>query len=204
MAVSTIDSSGLTSPLSATNLGTPSALVLTNATGLPTAGLVDASVTNAKLANGYPNQDYATPVGLSYQNLGTGNTSYNLGSISIPSAGIWRVYTHCRWGSPSVNMFVWTKLSTSTSSAGNFTNARMNMENVQASSGNYNMGMFSEWLIQMGTGISYPYTLYLNAQQGNNSGTVFLQNDLNGYNTFAAIKIASTTSTASAPSQVGV
>ena len=33
-------------------LGTPSALVLTNATGLPTAGLVDSAVTNAKVATG--------------------------------------------------------------------------------------------------------------------------------------------------------
>lgn len=41
-----------TSPtLTTPNLGTPSALTLTNATGLPTAGLVDASVTLAKMAN---------------------------------------------------------------------------------------------------------------------------------------------------------
>jgi hypothetical protein len=33
------------------NIGTPSAAVLTNATGLPTAGLNDDAVTNAKLAN---------------------------------------------------------------------------------------------------------------------------------------------------------
>ena len=39
MAVSTIDSSGLTSPLSATNLGTPSAINLSNATALPKAAL---------------------------------------------------------------------------------------------------------------------------------------------------------------------
>lgn len=32
-------------------LGTPSSVVLTNATGLPTAGIVDDAVTNAKLAN---------------------------------------------------------------------------------------------------------------------------------------------------------
>jgi hypothetical protein len=31
--------------------GTPSTLTLTNATGLPTAGIIDANVTNAKLAN---------------------------------------------------------------------------------------------------------------------------------------------------------
>jgi len=41
-----------TSPVLVTpNLGTPSALVLTNATGLPTAGLVDGAVTLAKMAN---------------------------------------------------------------------------------------------------------------------------------------------------------
>lgn len=39
MAVSTIDSSGLTSPLSATNLGTPSAINLSNATALAKAAL---------------------------------------------------------------------------------------------------------------------------------------------------------------------
>lgn len=40
-----------TSPtLTTPNLGTPSALTLTNATGLPTAGIVDGAVTNAKLA----------------------------------------------------------------------------------------------------------------------------------------------------------
>jgi len=44
MAVSTIDSSGLTSPLSATNLGTPSAINLSNATALPKAALPTGSV----------------------------------------------------------------------------------------------------------------------------------------------------------------
>jgi len=44
MAVSTIDSSGLTSPLSATNLGTPSAINLSNATALPKAALPSGSV----------------------------------------------------------------------------------------------------------------------------------------------------------------
>jgi len=44
MAVSTIDSSGLTSPLSATNLGTPSAINLSNATALARAALPTGSV----------------------------------------------------------------------------------------------------------------------------------------------------------------
>lgn len=41
-----------TSPVLVTpNLGTPSAAVLTNATGLPTAGIIDANVTYAKIQN---------------------------------------------------------------------------------------------------------------------------------------------------------
>jgi hypothetical protein len=44
MAVSTIDSSGLTSPLTATNLGTPSAINLSNATSLAKAALPTGSV----------------------------------------------------------------------------------------------------------------------------------------------------------------
>jgi hypothetical protein len=44
MAVSTIDSSGLTSPLSATNLGTPSAINLSNATALAVAAMPTGSV----------------------------------------------------------------------------------------------------------------------------------------------------------------
>lgn len=58
MAISTINQAGLNAPLTLTspvlttpNLGTPSALVLTNATGLPTAGLVDGAVTNAKISD---------------------------------------------------------------------------------------------------------------------------------------------------------
>ena len=168
------------------------------------AALNNGVVTNAMLANGYPDQTYVTPVGLSYQLLGSANTSYNIGSISIPSAGVWRIYTHCRWASASVNAFIRLNLSTSSASAGNFSNARMQFENLQASSGQINIGLMSEWLVQFGTGITYPYTLYLNAFQGNNAGTMFLQNDVNGNNTFAAIKIASTSSSASTPSQIGV
>lgn len=41
-------------------LGTPSALVLTNATGLPTAGLLDNAVTNAKAAAGFAVQAVST------------------------------------------------------------------------------------------------------------------------------------------------
>lgn len=49
----TLTNKTLTSPVLTTpNLGTPTALTLTNATGLPTAGLVNNSVTYAKLQQG--------------------------------------------------------------------------------------------------------------------------------------------------------
>jgi hypothetical protein len=44
MAISTIGANGLTTPLPAANLGTPSALVLTNATALPRAALPTGSL----------------------------------------------------------------------------------------------------------------------------------------------------------------
>ena len=53
----------LTSPILTTpNLGTPSALVLTSATGLPTAGLVDAAVTSAKMSAGAKTNTVVIPV----------------------------------------------------------------------------------------------------------------------------------------------
>jgi hypothetical protein len=189
--------------LVAPSLGTPLALVLTNATGLPTAGLLDASVTNAKLANGYPNQDYVSPVSLPVTNGGTANTYYNISSISIPSAGLWRIWTNIRWASASISCFVRLNLSSSTSSGGILGSGRMQIENMQASTSNLNVGIASEWYFTFGTGITYPYTLYLGFFQGNTSGNVFLQNDSNGISVASAMKFASTTSTGSAPVQIG-
>jgi hypothetical protein len=153
-----------------------------------TAKVLDGSITNVNIGSA---------------NFGSANTYYNLGSIVIPSAGVWRINAHLRWGSPSVNMFMRAQLSTTTGNGGVFVNPRMQFENLQASSGNINISLSSEWIIQMGTGITFPYTIYLGAFQGNNSGSIFLANDVNGYNELAATKLASTSSTASSPVQVG-
>lgn len=167
---------------------------------ISTGKIVDAAVTNAKLVNGYPNLDYVTPVNMAYQNMGTSGTQYNLGSISIPSAGDWIVKTHCRWGFTTYSGFLRTYLSTTTGSAGAFTIQRMQWERITASGGN--LGLFTDWHIRIGTGATFPYTIYLIAHQ-EGSGTSFLQQDSNGYNTLGAIKIASTTSTGSTPVQIG-
>ena len=59
----TLTNKTLTSPILTTpNLGTPSALVLTSATGLPTAGLVDAAVTSAKMSAGAKTNTVVIPV----------------------------------------------------------------------------------------------------------------------------------------------
>lgn len=176
----------------------------TNSSGqVATAGVQDAAITNAKLVNGYPNQDIVSPVNLGVTNMGSANTYYNLGSISIPSAGVWRIWSSMRWGSQSANCFIRCQLSSTTGNGGVFVYPRMQFENIQASSGNMNLECAAEWIVTFGTGITYPYTVYFGAFEGNSGGTVFLQNDSNGYNQLGAIKIASTTSSASTPAQVG-
>jgi hypothetical protein len=97
MAVSTIDSSGLTSPLSATNLGTPSALVLTNATGLPQAGLgtnvagngpafsVTRSADQSITQSAYTRIDFNSEnfdLGSCYNNTGS---TVTLNGVSVPA-----------------------------------------------------------------------------------------------------------------------
>ena len=66
MAISTIGQNGLNAPLSLTSpsLGTPSSLVLTNATGLPQAGLGTNVVGNGPAVSAYPssNQTITTNV----------------------------------------------------------------------------------------------------------------------------------------------
>ncbi len=160
-----------------------------------------AVVTDAMLANGYPNQAYVTPVSPAYQNMGS-TAFYNLGSISIPSSGDWRVFTHLRWGFNSLAGYVNIQLSTTTGSGGLIGYPKMQFERVSSAGGNSNLGLTSEFIVRFGTAVSFPYTLYLLAyEQG--TGTVFLQNDVNGPNQLGAIKLASTTSTASAPVQIG-
>jgi len=167
--------------------------------------IADTSITNAKLVNGYPNQDYVVPVGISGQNFGSGNTFYYLNAlISIPSAGVWRVWVNLRWGMPSSTAaFLYVSLGTTSSSSSIFTNARMGTESLQGvTTMNINHG--AEWYVICGTGCTFPQNITAFAFQGNNAGSFFISNDSNGYNAFGAVKIASTTSTGSNPAQTGV
>lgn len=166
-------------------------------------GLLDASVTNAKLVNGYPNLDVVAPTSLPVTNGGSANTWYNIGSIQIPSAGVWRIFANLRWADPSAGAYVRVNLATGTTAGSVFSTARMQFEQLQATAGNLNIGVGSEWYVTFGTGITYPYSLYIGFQQGNGAGAIFLQNDVNGISVMGANKIASTTSTGSSPVQLG-
>jgi len=168
-----------------------------------TADSANGAVTNAKLVNGYPNQDVVEPVSVGVQNFGGTNVYYNLGSIVIPSAGVWRIFADLRWGGPSGNAFFRTQLSTTTGNAGVFSRSRLQFEQFVANAGNFNLSLHSEWFVTFGTGISYPYTVYLGGVQANASTALFLQNDDNGRNILCAQKVASTTSTGSTPVQLG-
>ena len=66
MAISTISQAGLNAPLSLTSpaLGTPSALVLTNATGLPQAGLGTNVAGNGPAFSAYPSSNQTLTTGV--------------------------------------------------------------------------------------------------------------------------------------------
>jgi len=178
-------------------------LTLPDNTGTLVSTASTGVVTNAMLANGYPDQAYVTPVNPAYQNMGTAGY-YNLSSISIPSSGDWRIYSHLRWGSGSYQGFLWIQLSTSSGSGGLFGYPKMQLERIAATSSNLNIGMHSEFIVRFGTAVTFPYTLYLLAYESSSGvGSLFLQNDNNGYNQLGATKISSTTSTASTPVQIG-
>jgi hypothetical protein len=106
MAVSTIDSSGLTSPLSATNLGTPSAINLSNATALAKAALPTGSVLQVVQASSTAN---TTTTSTSYVTTNiavsitpTSATSKVLvlhqGMINTQGSSYWCFYTLYRGG----------------------------------------------------------------------------------------------------------
>lgn len=190
------------------------ARLLPNTSGqLPTGNIQDDaivstkilanSITNAKLANGYPNQDYVSPTPLGHVNFGTANTWYNMGYITIPSSGDWVISLFVRLGQNSLPGFFASALSTSGSSGNIITNKRMLVERLATVSGNGNHGIYCEWVIRFGSGCTFPNNIYALMEQSQATGTGFNTNDQNGVPTLSARKLSSTSSTASSPTQVG-
>jgi hypothetical protein len=104
MPISTIGQNGLNAPLSLTspNLGTPSALVLTNATGLPQAGLATNVAGNGPAFSAYNiavqtvTTNVATKVSLDTEVFDT-NNNFASGRFTPTVAGYYQITAGCQF-----------------------------------------------------------------------------------------------------------
>lgn len=175
----------------------------TGATG--TGGAVGATgATGPAGATGILNANFA----YTFMGPTTVNSGYTtIANISIPNAGVYRVYanTRMRWGGGAE--YVWAAVSTSitagsgllqtqvgaTGSSGT-PNYRMMIEKIQyetTASVFANVGVSHEWIVSMPTGLSYPYTLYYQTYSSGADAELLVQNDVNGQSIFAAVQIGS-------------
>jgi len=162
------------------------------------ASTLDLSGKTVTLPNNATNLDYVQPVNVGYQAFAD-NTQYNLANMSIPSAGVWFVWTHLRWGFSGNTHFTRIKVDGSNSSGILW---KMQEERIAVYTGNANMSLTSNFIIEVGSGNTFPYTLGLYGYKSG-GGTLFLQNDSNGYNAFGALKIAKTSVTTATMAQKG-
>jgi hypothetical protein len=122
----------------------------------------------------------------------------NIQSLAIPGPGIWRVWANLRykWSGGTQVASVLTTSSTggsgeiqaysgATGSSGT-RNWRWCLEHPVANSF-ANMNISPEWIVFFPTGLSYPYTIYLQQYSYSSDSAYAIQNDSNGQSTFAAI-----------------
>jgi hypothetical protein len=172
------------------------------ASGSTTAITIGSTNGTTITLNGYtPSLSYVT-ANLSAVGFTTANWT-SLGSIQIPSAGIWRVWANLRIrvsGTSAQTEYVKCSLfSSGTSGTGELLNSgvaqeRMLLEKIAAISGQsfINLLCAPEWIVNMPTGQSYPYTIYLQIQSSVADAQGLNNNDANGVPTFNAYKIAPT------------
>jgi len=157
-------------------------------------------ITNAMLANSfYPDQSY---VSTDMVSTGFTSTSWaNLGGISIPSAGKWLLWSQLRIRFGATAYFIKAGLFTSSSSgtgeildSGGSNQLRMLIERVATNGGSFgNLLLTPEWFVDMPTGLSYPFTVYLQVQANASDVQSLNNNDFNGVPTISALKVAATT-----------
>ncbi len=162
------------------------------------ASTLDLSSKTLVLPNNATNLDYVQPVNVGYQSF-SDNTEYNLANMSIPSAGVWFIWTHLRWGFNNSSQFTRIRVDGANSSNIKW---KMQVERIGTSTPNSNVSLTSNFIVEVGSGNTFPYTLRLYGYKSG-TGTLFLQNDSNGYNAFGALKIAKTSVTTATMSQKG-
>lgn len=119
----------------------------------------------------------------------------NLGGLSIPSAGTWRVYANLRIRESGASEYIKGGLFTSATSGtgailnNGTSNERMLLERIAATSGFINMLCTPEWIVTMPTGLSYPYTIYFQVQSSASDAQGLNNNDANGRPVFNAMQI---------------
>jgi len=129
------------------------------------------------------------PTVLPYVNLDvSGHT--NVGNFTIDSRGRYRIFVDLRVGYSNNAGFTKVYLGTS-SGGGQVGNARLMIENVgNSSNGTANIGLNFQWVMDFGTSLSYPYTVYVNVyNSGTGSSSIFNQSDSNGYPVVSCLKV---------------
>ena len=181
---------------------------ITKAINIGTGG-VSGSTTNitigsstgggATTINNYtPNLSYVT-VNLSAVAF-TSTSWVSLGSIVIPSSGIWRVWANLRIRASGAAEFIKCGLFNSgTSGTGELLNSgtaqeRMLVERIAQTTGQsfFNLLCAPEWIVNMPTGQTYPYTIYIQVQSSAADAQGLNNTDANGIPTFNAVRIAPT------------
>ena len=131
--------------------------------------------------------------------FGTANTFQTIGSITIPTSGLWMVRTDLRLrttGSGFINARLIDASSNEIqSSAGTAT--RMLAENIDSPTSFNNIHVAAGWLLDMPTGLSYGSNITLQCQPTTASTTNAMIKDVNGIPVITAIKINSTSTTGS-------
>jgi len=131
--------------------------------------------------------------------FGTANTFQTIGSITIPTSGLWMVRTDLRLrttGSGFINARLIDASSNEIqSSAGTAT--RMLAENIDSPTSFNNIHVAAGWLLDMPTGLSYGSNITLQCQPTTAATTNAIINDVNGIPVITAIKINTTSTTGS-------
>jgi hypothetical protein len=127
------------------------------------------------------------------------DTAWNsLGGLTIPSAGVWRVYANLRVRESGAAEYIKGGLFTSATSGtgailnNGTSNERMLLERIASVGSFINMLCTPEWIVTMPTGLSYPYTIYFQILSSAADAQGLNNNDANGRPVFNAFQISAT------------
>ena len=134
--------------------------------------------------------------------LTTDGVFYSLGSIALPTSGLWRITFQARTGGNTLAAYIHCAISTSTSIGNQIGTKRMLIERVQTQSSNLNIGQNAEWYIDVADGASGA-TIYVLAGYAGSVGSAFMQDDANGQTGVFATKVRESTTAGTGVTNAG-